>query len=776
MKPWSREAGSWGMRLPESKSSPLGQEKDGGWLTSGEKPRWKMRALNWKFLCSEEALHSGSGGGTRRCWRRTLHFCQLVSTTVSSKRKVYWRKKMVLSDLDIEEPNSPESSLNGSDDPVGECETFKLNLSVEDNSRRRRRRRRRRPANKSFVMESKSNLYSQYEEKVRPCIDLIDSLRALGVEQDLALPAIAVIGDQSSGKSSVLEALSGVALPRGSGIVTRCPLVLRLKKLGNEGEWKGKVSFLDKEIEISDASRVEKEISDAQIAIAGEGMGISHELISLEVSSPHVPDLTLIDLPGITRVAVGNQPFDIEYQIKSLIRKYILRQETINLVVVPANVDIATTEALRMAQEVDPQGDRTIGILTKPDLVDKGTEDKVVDVVRNLVFHLKKGYMIVKCRGQQDIQNRLSLAKALQREQAFFEDHAHFRELLEEGRATVPCLAERLTNELIMHICKTLPLLENQIKETHQRITEELQKYGKDIPEEESEKMFSLIEKIDTFNKDIISRIEGEEFVGPLESRLFTQVRAEFCKWSSVVEKNFQQGYKDILTEIKQFENRYRGRELPGFVNYKTFEIIIKKQVKILEEPAVDMLHTVTDIIRNTFTYVSGKHFSEFFNLHRTAKSKIEDIRLEQEEEAEKSIRLHFQMEQLVYCQDQVYRRALQQVREKEAEEEKKQKSNHFQQSQPSEPSAAEIFQHLTAYHQEVSTRISSHIPLIIQFFMLRTYGEQLKKSMLQLLQNKDQYDWLLRERTDTRDKRKFLKERLERLSRARQRLAKFPG
>uniref|UniRef100_A0A8C2RT01 Interferon-induced GTP-binding protein Mx1 n=1 Tax=Capra hircus TaxID=9925 RepID=A0A8C2RT01_CAPHI len=571
---------------------------------------------------------------------------------------------MVLSGLDIKEPDSPESNLNGSDDMVREHE-----------------------------MESKGNLYSQYEEKVRPCIDLIDSLRALGVEQDLALPAIAVIGDQSSGKSSVLEALSGVALPRGS----------------------------------------------AQIAIAGEGMGISHELISLEVSSPHVPDLTLIDLPGITRVAVGNQPPDIEYQIKSLIRKYILRQETINLVVVPANVDIATTEALRMAQDVDPQGDRTIGILTKPDLVDKGTEDKVVDVVRNLVFHLKKGYMIVKCRGQQEIQHRLSLDKALQRERIFFEDHAHFRDLLEEGRATIPCLAERLTNELIMHICKTLPLLENQIKETHQRITEELQKYGKDIPEEESEKMFSLIEKIDTFNKEIISTIEGEELVGQYDSRLFTKVRAEFCKWSAVVEKNFEKGHEAIRKEIKQFENRYRGRELPGFVNYKTFEIIIKKQVIVLEEPAVDMLHTVTDIIRNTFTEVSGKHFSEFFNLHRTAKSKIEDIRLEQENEAEKSIRLHFQMEQLVYCQDQVYRRALQQVREKEAEEEKKKQSNHYYQSEDSEPSTAEIFQHLMAYHQEVSTRISSHIPLIIQFFVLRTYGEQLKKSMLQLLQDKDQ-------------------------------------
>lgn len=67
------------------------------------------------------------------------------------------------------------------------------------------------------------------------------------------------------------------------------------------------------------------------------------------------------------------------------------------------------------------------GILTKPDLVDRGAEDKVVDVVRNFVFHLKKGYMIVKCRGQQDVQSRLSLAEALQKEKAFFEDHPQFR-------------------------------------------------------------------------------------------------------------------------------------------------------------------------------------------------------------------------------------------------------------------------------------------------------------------------------------------------------------
>ncbi|KAI4004142.1 MX dynamin like GTPase 1 [Homo sapiens] len=603
---------------------------------------------------------------------------------------------------------------------------------------------------------AENNLCSQYEEKVRPCIDLIDSLRALGVEQDLALPAIAVIG-----------------------IVTRCPLVLKLKKLVNEDKWRGKVSYQDYEIEISDASEVEKEINKAQNAIAGEGMGISHELITLEISSRDVPDLTLIDLPGITRVAVGNQPADIGYKIKTLIKKYIQRQETISLVVVPSNVDIATTEALSMAQEVDPEGDRTIGILTKPDLVDKGTEDKVVDVVRNLVFHLKKGYMIVKCRGQQEIQDQLSLSEALQREKIFFENHPYFRDLLEEGKATVPCLAEKLTSELITHICKSLPLLENQIKETHQRITEELQKYGVDIPEDENEKMFFLIDKINAFNQDITALMQGEETVGEEDIRLFTRLRHEFHKWSTIIENNFQEGHKILSRKIQKFENQYRGRELPGFVNYRTFETIVKQQIKALEEPAVDMLHTVTDMVRLAFTDVSIKNFEEFFNLHRTAKSKIEDIRAEQEREGEKLIRLHFQMEQIVYCQDQVYRGALQKVREKELEEEKKKKSwdfGAFQSSSATDSSMEEIFQHLMAYHQEASKRISSHIPLIIQFFMLQTYGQQLQKAMLQLLQDKDTYSWLLKERSDTSDKRKFLKERLARLTQARRRLAQFPG
>ncbi|XP_073440833.1 interferon-induced GTP-binding protein Mx2-like, partial [Dendrobates tinctorius] len=463
-------------------------------------------------------------------------------------------------------------------------------------------------------------LGQQYEYKIRPCIDLIDSLRSLGVEKDLGLPAIAVIGDQSSGKSSVLEALSGVNLPRGSGIVTRCPLVLKLKKSKKDSPWKGKISYRDQEVEPKNPGEVEKEIRKAQDYMAGAGNGVSQELITLQVESPNVPDLTLLDLPGITRVALPNQPPDIGQQIKRMIRKYIERQETINLAVVPSNVDIATTEALEMAREVDPSGERTLGILTKPDLVDKGSEPDVVSVVRNLVYTLKKGFMIVKCRGQSEIQNNTSLETALQNEQAFFEDHEHFGVLLEEERATIPLLAEKLTVELVEHISRTIPSLESQIKTKLQEIEKRVKMVGAGVPETETEKLLFLIEKLKHFADGITQVIQGEEEVADKQLKAFTNIRKKFYIWEKDLKQSAIEFPQELKNDITVYENKHRGRELSGFVNYKTFENIARNQIQTFEEPAVDKLNDVTELVRSTFNEIAKKHFRHYLNLYRNAK------------------------------------------------------------------------------------------------------------------------------------------------------------
>ncbi|XP_070758667.1 interferon-induced GTP-binding protein Mx isoform X1 [Enoplosus armatus] len=624
-----------------------------------------------------------------------------------------------------------------------------------------------------------NSLNQQYEEKVRPCIDLIDSIRSLGVEKDLALPAIAVIGDQSSGKSSVLEALSGVALPRGSGIVTRCPLELKMKRKKEGEEWYGKISYQNCEEEITDPADVEKMIREAQDEMAGAGSGISEDLISLEIASPDVPDLTLIDLPGIARVAVKGQPENIGDQTKRLIQMFITKQETISLVVVPCNVDIATTEALNMAQRVDPEGERTLGILTKPDLVDKGTEETVVDVVHNEIIHLKKGYMIVKCRGQQEISEKVSLTEAMEREKAFFRDHVYFHTLYEEGHATVPKLAEKLTLELVHHIERSLPRLEEQIEQKLEETRTELDKYGNGPPSDAAERLIFLIDKVTTFTQDAISLSTGEELKCGDRFNVFSMLRREFGKWNAQLDKSGESFNKKIEREVEEYEERYRGRELPGFINYKTFEVMVKEQIKQLEEPAVRRLKDVADAVKKVFIQLAQSSFAGFPNLMKTAKAKVEAIKQEKEPTAESMLRTQFKMEQLVYSQDRTYSSSLSDTREEDEEEDKWNGKKGYKERgivyrRDNHATLQELMLHLESYYKIASQRLADQIPLVIRYQILQESAVQLQREMLQVLQDKENSEFLLKEDSDIGSKRAALQSRLKRLMKARKYLVAF--
>ncbi|XP_029907834.1 interferon-induced GTP-binding protein Mx [Myripristis murdjan] len=622
-----------------------------------------------------------------------------------------------------------------------------------------------------------NTLNQQYEEKVRPCIDLIDSLRSLGVEKDLALPAIAVIGDQSSGKSSVLEALSGVALPRGSGIVTRCPLELKMKRKRDGEEWYGKISYQDHEEEIEEPADVEKHIRKAQDDMAGVGVGISDDLISLEIASPDVPDLTLIDLPGIARVAVKGQPENIGDQIKRLISKFITKQETISLVVVPCNVDIATTEALKMAQEVDPDGERTLGILTKPDLVDKGTEETVVDIIHNEVIHLKKGYMIVKCRGQKEITEKVSLTEATERETAFFKDHAHFGTLYDEGNATIPKLAEKLTLELVHHIEKSLPRLEEQIEEKLAQTHGELDRYGTGPPTDTAERLVFLIDKVTQFTHDALSVTTGEELKCGERLNVFSTLRKQFGTWKAHLDRSGQKFNERIEREVAAYEEMYRGRELPGFINYKTFEVMVKDQIKQLEEPAVKKLKDIADAVRKVFIQLAYVSFTGFPNLMKTAKGKIEAIKQEKEATAESMLRTQFQMELIVYTQDSTYSSSLSERKREEEEDLPVQKQNSKRMivyCPDNHATLQEMMLHLKSYYSIASQRLADQIPLVIRYQMLQESAIQLQREMLQMIQDKENMEFLLKEDMDIGVKRSALQSRLKRLMKARSYLVEF--
>ncbi|XP_067897312.1 interferon-induced GTP-binding protein Mx3-like isoform X2 [Heterodontus francisci] len=624
-----------------------------------------------------------------------------------------------------------------------------------------------------------ARFYSSYEEKIRPCIDLIDALRKLGVDKDLALPAIAVIGDQSSGKSSVLEALSGVSLPRGSGIVTRCPLELKLKKAKEDNVWKGKISYGSDELYLLDPSEVEEEILKAQNIMAGEGVGISKELISLQIESSNVPDLTLIDLPGIARVAVHDQPTDIGDQIKNLIKLFIKRQETINLVVVPCNVDIATTEALKMAQEVDPSGERTLGILTKPDLVDKGTEENVVNIIRNQVVELKKGYMIVKCRGQQEINDKVTLSEAIKKEIKFFEDHEDYRPLLDDKKATIPCLADRLTTELVEHILESLPDLEKEVEKKLCSTAKELERYGEGVPDTDSEKVTFMIQKINEFGQHITSLASGEEPDDCIkEERCYTTVRKEFETWKNHLDTVKHQFHGVMRNKVLEYERSYRGRELPGFVNYKTFESIVKQQIVKLQQPAIQILKKVTEVVRDAILDVAVYNFRGVPNLLKAAKIKAEDLKKQQESHAEVQLKIQFKIENVVYSQDSIYSQKLSKEKSKSKEEAKDINQKQFPFGFSTVPNCGttihEMATHLQTYYKIATDRLADQIPLIIRYYILQEFASKLQIDMLQLLQEKNRIDEYLHEEMHIVENRKNLRNKLERLTQAQHHLSKF--
>ncbi|KAJ8246701.1 hypothetical protein GJAV_G00254440 [Gymnothorax javanicus] len=603
-------------------------------------------------------------------------------------------------------------------------------------------------------------VHSHLDERVRPYIDLIDSLRVIGIEKDLALPSIAVIGDQSSGKSSVLEALSGVALPRGSGIVTRCPLQLKLRKLRGGVTWSAVISYRDESIQFDDPSLVEDHVAGAQNLLAGDGVGICDELISLEISCPDVCDLTLIDLPGIARVPVKGQPEDIGDQIKSLIMNFIEKNETIILVVVPCNVDIATTEALKMAQEVDPEGKRTLAILTKPDLVDKGTEKNILDIVRNQVIPLSKGYITVKCRGQKQIDDKISLDDAIRTERDFFRRHVYFSGLLYEEKATIQCLATKLTNDLVDHIRKSLPLISEQIKKQLWDTRKELNQFESGPPLDPQKRKIFLIDTLTQFNNKI-NRLATGEVVQP--DNLFSLLRSEFKKWKEYLDGSKDTFHTTVQEVVNEYDQKHRGRELPGFNNYTVFEMVVQRLVVELKGPAIDTMKNIRETIQKQFTVVAKTSFMNFPYLQCVSLNKIDNIQSTQEALVNERIVEQFEMEQLVYTQDGIYWKTL----------------NGSGSGRGSEENCAEMDSRtnypemLKAYYEIVTQRLADQVPMLIRFFLLKESAQILCREMLNLIDEANVNE-ILSEEAEVSRGRIDLQNRLERLTLAQKKISNF--
>ncbi|XP_029292723.1 dynamin-2 isoform X1 [Cottoperca gobio] len=439
-------------------------------------------------------------------------------------------------------------------------------------------------------------------EDLIPLINkLQDAFSSIGQSCNLDLPQIAVVGGQSAGKSSVLENFVGRDfLPRGNGIVTRRPLILQL--VNNKAEYaefqhcKGK-KFVD-------FDEVRVEIETATDELTGSNKGISPFPLNLTVYSPNVLNLTLIDLPGMTKVAVGDQPVDIEHQIRDMILKFITRESCLILAVTPANTDLANSDALKIAKEVDPQGLRTIGVITKLDLMDEGTDAK--EILENKLLPLRRGYIGVVNRSQKDIDGKKDIRAALAAERKFFLSHPGYRHMAE--RMGIPHLQRALNQQLTNHIRDTLPGLRSKLQSQVLSLEKEVEEYKNFRPDDPTRKTKALLQMVQQFGVDFEKCIEGSgdqvdtnELSGGAKINRIFHERFPF----ELVKIVFDE--KELRREISHAIKNVHGVRTGLFTPDLAFEVIVKKQIVKLKTPCLKCIDLVIQELINTVRQCSNK-------------------------------------------------------------------------------------------------------------------------------------------------------------------------
>lgn len=373
-------------------------------------------------------------------------------------------------------------------------------------------------------------------------------LRALGAQADFDLPRIAVIGNQSAGKSSLVEAISGITVPRASGTCTRCPMECRLTHSARP--WQCQVLLRRETIAegtrvptvreepfgpvLLDKDELEVMLRRAQLAILNPSLPaeyfldfdadslapgeippgserqlqFSDDVVCLNLSSPDVTDLSFIDLPGIiANVAQGEDRGNIE-AVRNMVAKHI-QGNTLILLTITMRDDIDNQGAAHLARLADEGGQRTIGVLTKPDTIQPGEEDAWLRVLEGSSHPLKHGYFVTKQPSPQELREKVSSAEARLREKIFFEETApwcHKSGL--KDRMGTPHLTRALSKLLGGVINSALPVLRTELKDSLHDVRRQIDALPPPPPENPAAELLKLVT---AFCSDVGALIQGAE-------------------------------------------------------------------------------------------------------------------------------------------------------------------------------------------------------------------------------------------------------------------------
>ncbi|XP_018438947.1 LOW QUALITY PROTEIN: dynamin-related protein 4C [Raphanus sativus] len=451
-------------------------------------------------------------------------------------------------------------------------------------------------------VRTEAPIVSSYNDRIRPLLDTVDRLRNLNVmKEGIQLPTIVVVGDQSSGKSSVLESLAGISLPRGQGICTRVPLVMRLQKSPSpEPEiW---LEFGDKRVD-TDEEHIAESICTATEAIAGSGKGVSDTPLTLHVKKEGVPDLTMVDLPGITRVPVNGQPENIYEQISGMIMKYIEPQESIILNVLSATVDFTTCESIRMSRQVDKTGERTLAVVTKADMAPDGLLQKVtVDDV-----NIGLGYVCVRNRVGEETYKEARL-----KEELLFNTHPLLC-MIDHDIVGIPVLAQKLIQIQATMIGRCLPVIVQKINEKMETSEFELKKLPM-VMTSSGEALMTFMNIVGSVKESLLRiLVQGDFSEYPDDQSMHSTSRLAdmLRKFSDNLQAKPKAVNEFLMDEIKVLEE-CKCIGLPNFIPRSAFLAILSQRVDGMHAKPVEFIREIWDYVEVVLSSVITKYSDNF--------------------------------------------------------------------------------------------------------------------------------------------------------------------
>ncbi|XP_038984915.1 dynamin-related protein 4C-like [Phoenix dactylifera] len=433
-------------------------------------------------------------------------------------------------------------------------------------------------------------LASSFDDHIRPILDAVDRLRQLKVMQEgIELPTIVVVGDQSSGKSSVLESLAGISLPRGQGICTRVPLIMRLQDDPSLSQPQLQLEYKDKAIHTSEDG-IADAINSATDDIAGSGKGISNAPLTLVVRKRGVPDLTMVDLPGITRVPVHGQPDNIYEQISNIIMEYIAPKASIILNVLSATVDFPTCESIRMSQSVDRTGERTLAVVTKADKAPEGLLEKVTADDVNIGL----GYVCVRNRIGDE-----SYEEARAEERNLFKRHPLLSRI-DKSIVGIPVLAQRLMQIQAASIAKSLPDIVKKINDKLSQHISELDEMPENLRSigDATRVLLHMLSTSKESLRRLLIRGEFDDFPDDASMHATARMAEMLAKFFKELPSDCPSAdERFLMEEIAVLEEAKGINGLPNFLPRHAFLNLLRRKVR-------DISHAPGEFVRKVWAYI----------------------------------------------------------------------------------------------------------------------------------------------------------------------------